>query len=303
MVVNEEDKRRIIDLYFNQGKTIREVSRIMGKSSHDITPVTKEHRIQLAQNYTLAKGKQSDVVQHEQDRVISNVKAYKLFDKGKNPLEVSAQLNLPGPQVQQFYVEYWKLKHMHQLFNVYQEIQNTIGYFLKLVRLGKKEGLTPEQIIIFIQMADKIHDLKEKFQHLQSEVVDIGIRKSVGKEQLKDLHKGIEAAQEKLNSADRAFKVKYGELTETCSQIQKLENYLEKLKGGQNYQELEAIVRNKVGEILADNKKLLQNALASVIVALRHDPDRYLLIDRMELTPFTTSTIVNYDSFLALGRH
>jgi predicted nuclease with TOPRIM domain len=190
----------------------------------------------------------------------------------------------------------------NQLFNVYQEIQNTIGYFLKLVRLGKKEGLTPEQIIIFIQMADKIHDLKEKFQHLQSEVVDIGIRKSVGKEQLKDLHKGIEAAQEKVNSADRASKVKYEELSETCSQIQKLENYLEKLKGGQNYQELEAIVRNKVGEILADNKKLLQNALASVIVALRHDPDRYLLIDRMELTPFTTNTIINYNSFLSLRR-
>jgi hypothetical protein len=77
---------------------------------------------------------------------------------------------------------------------------------------------------------------------------------------------------------------------------------LGKLKGGQNYRELEAIVRNKVGEILIDNKRLLQNALVSVIVALRNDPDRHLLIDRMELTPFTTNTIINYDSFLALGR-
>ena len=51
MKINEEEKRRIMDLHFNQGKTIREVSKIMGKSSHDITPVTKEHRIQLAQNY------------------------------------------------------------------------------------------------------------------------------------------------------------------------------------------------------------------------------------------------------------
>jgi transposase-like protein len=106
MVVNEEDKRRIIDLHFNQGKTIREVSRIMGKSSHDITPITKEHRMRLAQNYTLTNGEQSDVVQLEQDRVIPNVKAYKLFDKGKNLLEVASELNLPGPQVQQYYSEY-----------------------------------------------------------------------------------------------------------------------------------------------------------------------------------------------------
>jgi hypothetical protein len=37
-------------------------------------------------------------------------------------------------------------------------------------------------------------------------------------------------------------------------------------------------------------------------VALRNDPDRYLLIDRMELTPFTINTIINYNSFLALRR-
>ena len=92
MVVDEEEKRRIIDLYFNQGKTIREVCRIVGKSSHDITPVTKEHRIRLAQNYAPGNGEQSDVVQLEQDRVIPNVKAYKLFDEGKSPLEVSCRI-------------------------------------------------------------------------------------------------------------------------------------------------------------------------------------------------------------------
>jgi hypothetical protein len=80
MIVSEEEKNRIINLHFNQGKTIREVCRIMGKSSHDITPVTKEHRIQLAQNYAAVNGEQDDIVQCEQDGIIPNVKAYKLFD-------------------------------------------------------------------------------------------------------------------------------------------------------------------------------------------------------------------------------
>ena len=46
----------------------------------------------------------------------------------------------------------------------------------------------------------------------------------------------------------------------------------------------------------------MQNALVSIVVALRNEPDRHLLIDRMELTPFTTNTIINYNSFLALRR-
>ena len=45
----------------------------------------------------------------------------------------------------------------------------------------------------------------------------------------------------------------------------------------------------------------MQNALFSILLALRNDPDRYFIVDRMELTPFTT-TIINYNSFLALRR-
>ena len=43
--------------------------------------------------------------------------------------------------------------------------------------------------------------------------------------------------------------------------------------------------------------KLLQNALFSVLLALRNDPDRYFIVDRMELSSFTTTTIINYNSF------
>ena len=77
--------------------------------------------------------------------------------------------------------------------------------------------------------------------------------------------------------------MKYEELKVACSQARKLQNYVEQFKNGQDYQELEATVRSEVGKTLLDNEKLLQNALVSVVVALRNDPDRYLLIDRMEL--------------------
>ena len=298
MTVNEEEKRRIIDLHFNQGKTIREVSRIMGKSSHDITPVTKEHRIQLAQNYALANG---DVVEHEQDRAIPNVKAYKLFDEGKNPLEVTSELNLPGPQVQQFYVEYLNMMRMHKLVSIYQETQDSMGYFLKLFRLVKENGVSPDKIMNLVQMADSIHKLKDKLQQLQSEISYISKSKTVAKDQLKSLHNEIEAAQEKLNLVNKTFEVKYEELKEACSQAQKLQNYVEQFKDSQDYQELESIVQSEVGKAVSDNKILLQNALFSILLTLRNNPDRYFIVDRIELTPFTT-TLINYNSFLASRR-
>ena len=301
MPVSDEERTRIIDLYFNQGKTIREVCRIMGKSSHDITPVTKEHRIRLAQNYTLANGEQSNVVQREQDRAIPNVKAYKLFDEEKSPLEVSSELNLPGPQVQQFYVEYLNMMRMYKLVSIYQETQDSMGYFLKLYRLGKEKDVTPEQITNLIQMADSIHKLQDKLQRLQSEVIDISTRKSEGQEELNDLYNEISDTEEKLDLVKKTFNVKYEELKEVCSQIQKLQNYVEQFIEGQDYQELEFVVRNEVQKTLLNNKKLLQNALFSILLALRNQPDRYYVVDSIGLTYFA-NTIINYDSYLASGR-
>src|SRR5918996_5126916 len=257
MPLSEEEKRRIKDLHFNQGKTIREVSKIMGKSSHDITPVTREHRIQLAQEYAVANGEQSEVIQREQDRAIPNVKAYKLFDEGNSPLEVAGELNLLGPQVQQFYIEYLNMRRMHKLVAIYQEIQDSMSYFLKLFRLGKEKGVTPEQIMKLVQMADSIHKLQDKLQQLQSEISNISKSKTVVKDQLKGLHDEIEAAQEKLNLVNKTFEVKHEELKEACSQAQKLQNYVEQFKSSQDYRELESVVRNEVEKTLLDNKRLL----------------------------------------------
>jgi hypothetical protein len=153
-----------------------------------------------------------------------------------------------------------------------------------------------------VQMADSIHRLQDRLQQLQSEVLDISRRQSVGQEKLKSLHKEISGTQEKLDLVRKTFNMKYEELKEAYSQAQKLQNYVEQFKDSQDYKELEAIVRSEVVKTLLDNKNLLQNALSSIIVALRNDPDRHLLIDTMELTPFTTNTIINYNSFLALTR-
>jgi hypothetical protein len=61
VLVNEAEKRRYIDLHFSQ-------------------------------NYALANGEQGDFAQHEQDRVIPIVKAYRLFEEGKNPIRSGCQI-------------------------------------------------------------------------------------------------------------------------------------------------------------------------------------------------------------------
>jgi vacuolar-type H+-ATPase subunit I/STV1 len=169
---------------------------------------------------------------------------------------------------------------MHQLFVIYQENKDSIGYFLKLVRLGKKEGMTPGQIIYLLKMADNTKDLNEKFQHLQSEVIDMELKKSVIEKQLEDLENKISSAEEQLFETDKACKLKFDELSGICYQIRIAEYQIDQFKSSKNYQTIEKIAKDKVNETLTDNKKVLEYALVSVIEALRNEPDRYLLINK-----------------------
>jgi hypothetical protein len=73
----------------------------------------------------------------------------------------------------------------------------------------------------------------------------------------------------------KTFYMKYDQLKEACSRAQKLQNYVEQFKSSQDYRELESVVRNEVEKTLLDNKRLLQNALFSILLALRNQPDRY----------------------------
>jgi hypothetical protein len=137
--IDKETKRKIIDLRIQHRKKTREIVSEVGKSSRDITTILTEYEIQQGRTTMNDKGKDSS----DQDYLLPNVKAYKLFDEGKSPLEVTAELNLPGPQVQQFCSEYLNMRQMHKLVTIYQETQNSMEYFLKLFRLGKQKGLTP----------------------------------------------------------------------------------------------------------------------------------------------------------------
>ena len=78
MRITEQRKKRIIDLYYNQGKTTREIAEIERISLHDISAIRKEEEARQQKN---------------KDQEQSS-KAYKLFSEGKQPVEVAIALNL-----------------------------------------------------------------------------------------------------------------------------------------------------------------------------------------------------------------
>lgn len=288
MSMNDGKTNQIIDLYFNQHKTIREVCRILGKSSHDVVPVIKEHRSRLAPNTYDNKQQEND---------LPEVRAYKLFAEGKSPVQVAAQLNLSGSTIQQYYTQYWKLENMHELFVIYNVIKDNIGYFIKLVRLAKKEHITPEEIISLINMCNDIQDFKRQYKQLNVSIVNLASKLYASKEELNKLEDQITKATRLLEIKLEIIERKSEILTELISQRQKLEHYIENIKNSQDYKEIEQLITNKVTELLSDNKKLLDFALVSAVAALRSDSDGRFLSNTLQSSFFPSVSIIDDKSF------
>jgi len=110
---------------------------------------------------------------HEKQQQEISSKAYKLFSEDKRLVEVAIDLNLREPEATKLYREYWKLKRLHKLNLVYEELgDDGIGDFLKLCKLAKKEGYSREQVIKILQLAEEIillgyHPLKNSVNGAQ----------------------------------------------------------------------------------------------------------------------------------------
>ena len=130
----ERERNLYIDLYYNQGNTIREIAKEARMSFRDIGVIL---------NKVIEDKKTEGLKEEQRQRVIImmlrtnqeqrtaacllSTQAYTLFSEGKTPLEVAIALNVKESEATKFCNEYWKLKRLYNLNMVYEEIKDDIA--------------------------------------------------------------------------------------------------------------------------------------------------------------------------------
>ena len=126
----EELEKLVIDLYYNQKKSFREVQKIVRKSPRDIKAI-------------LDKANDNS---NESSRTTKSSQAYRTFEAGSKPIQVAIDLGLREKEVSQLYKEWWDLNGMYQTHQVYEELGNDIWVIAELNRSRKAEGLGIDQV-------------------------------------------------------------------------------------------------------------------------------------------------------------
>ena len=168
MTISEQRKKRVIYLYYNQGKTTREIAKIERMSISDISIILKEEETR----------RQKSKDQQQQEDL--SAQAYELFAQEKTLLQVAISLKIRQSVATKLYREYWKLKRLHKLNLIYKETNGKLGPFLKLYRLIKEKSMSIEQVANVVEIAIyKLPYMESLYKQVNDEVDKLQYAKQV----------------------------------------------------------------------------------------------------------------------------
>jgi chromosome segregation ATPase len=286
ILTRQQRERLVLDLY-NQGKTYREICKEARISPRDIgiilnklidqkkTEGTKGEVIKQQDNIDTEKNQNL-----EQEQLSLAAQAYKLFSEGKTPLQVAIKLNLRESEATKFYKEYWKLKQLHNLNMVYEELKGDIEPFLRLYKLAKRKGMGVNQVVDTLEIANEdLPAIEKRFKSLRNDVSTLQFQKRIHERNLSQLKNQIVSTTNLLNSFRMSCKRERRQIENLNNEKARLEALVTQFKSNnEEYLKIKQAAEEKVNDVLTNGKLILKFATFSVIESLRSNPELYNFI-------------------------
>ena len=119
----------------------------------------------------------------QQDDIKSKSKttqAIKLFSEDKTTVDVVIALDLPADHVRAIYRQYWDLKHMYELGQIYDEAEYDLHKLLRLHKIVKGLGMEEHDIINVLELAknNQLEYLQWKVEYLRNDIEVLEVQKA-----------------------------------------------------------------------------------------------------------------------------
>jgi hypothetical protein len=283
ILTRQERERLVIDLYYNQGKTYREISKEARISPRDIGVIlNKAVEGKKTEGNEEQDNTDSEKNQNlEQQRHLSlSTQAYKLFSDRKTPLEVAIALNLRESEATKYYKEYWKLKQQHNLNVVYEELKGDIDPFLRLYRLSKAKGMGVQQVVNLLEIANTdLPDIQCRYERIKREVNTLEFNKQQSHRTMAYFNNQIETQRNALTSYRISCIRQRRKIEKLYNEKARLEALVTGFKNNnEDYLKIKQAAEEKVKDVLTNGKLILKFATFSVIESLRSNPELYNFI-------------------------
>jgi hypothetical protein len=193
-LLNREEKEQNVIQLYKEGRSVREISKQMHMSFRDIGTITNKVKLEVER-----EGGQLE----ENDDIKSKSKttqAIKLFSEGKTTVDVVIALDLPADQVRAICRQYWDLKYMYELGQIYDEAEYDLPRLLRLYKIVKDLGMEEHDVINVLELANnnQLQYLQWKVEYLRNDVEMLEVQKAKSTNDILKLNKIIDEFQSSL---------------------------------------------------------------------------------------------------------
>ncbi|HZD81441.1 MAG TPA: hypothetical protein VE076_01075, partial [Nitrososphaeraceae archaeon] len=284
-LTRQEKEKLVLDLYYNQNKSYHQIAKEARICPRDIKAILEKP----VKDMELKKS------------MSSSSQAYKLFSEGKSPLQVAIELNLRDAQVTELYKEYWNLKNLHDLSQVYEEIRSGIYSFVQLYKLAKAAGMNTQHVVNVLKIANNhLPAVEQRYENLTRQVYSLEGDKRNSAMIVQELSNQITELQntsESYRSSCEEERRQMGELYEKMIRLEALVDDFQ--NNSEEYIKITRAVEDKVLGVVSDVKVLLRCALLSITESIRSNPERFKSIfNNMSLITDYSSSQDYTDSYM-----
>ena len=273
----QETEDYVIDLYYNQKKTFREIQKILRKSPRDLKKI-------LDKNFP------------ERTSLSESSRAYRMFKEGRsNPIDVAITLNLREDQVSEYYREYWNLNGMYHLNQAYEELGNDIWSVIELYRRTKSEGLTPQQVSRILKTTTTT--LERQNMDLEGEQARLEVSNKQGAQTFQRLTDSIQKDHKTLEENDYAINQQKRETENLNKEKTRLENIINSIQlNSETCINIKQIVKQEIESIVSNPTRLISLALAALFESSRKHPGKLQALYYNMSSHFSVEQILSQSS-------
>lgn len=283
----KERDERVLDLYYNQNKTYREIAKLERICPRDIGLIVNKESKEVESKGSLSKAAQ----------------AYEMFQKGKSPMEVAIALDLREPEVTQLYRETWNLKQTGELNRIYLETGGNLAPLLMLHKLAKVHGMKVDHVVRLLEVASNdLPALERRYYNCKSELESVEARKQ-------NLAKIIQAYNDQVTALGKAidnYFIRCEQEGKRLADLQRKRIKEEELvrhfeNDSTEYFKIRKTVEEKVRVTLSNRKKLLDVVASFMIESIRENPKRYSFLITHNLSATPDFAGPDFNPFYAYG--
>ena len=161
-----EKEQKVIELHSKEGKTLKEIAKIVKMSFRDISKIIKAYERKITLQAKKGENNQNGQIK----KPLISTQAYKLFSDGKKLTDVAIDLEIPAKRALRLWSQFLRLERMYECYEFYQVFQSQIPDILAIVSFIKENNVETRNISRILKEATDVYHLQSYRAEIKNEI-------------------------------------------------------------------------------------------------------------------------------------